>query len=101
MFKKSSKPGQLNIFTSHKSLFSGKSLKMFEDMKDWHNQFRKQVTIRTDEYIFRSLSFQNNIISNDAIRIIVAMMIFKETKGLSNQKIFGTLHKKILMGTYF
>jgi hypothetical protein len=31
MFKKSSESGQLNIFTSPKSLFSGNSLKMYED----------------------------------------------------------------------
>lgn len=31
MFKKSSEIGQLNILTSPKSLFSGNSLKMYED----------------------------------------------------------------------
>jgi len=55
MFKKSSEIGQLNMFTSPKSLFSGNSLKMYEDEQAWHNQFRKQDTMRIDETIFRPL----------------------------------------------
>ncbi|SKC24036.1 hypothetical protein, partial [Alkalitalea saponilacus] len=60
MFKKSSESGQLNIFTSSKSLFSGNSLKMYEDKQAWHNQFRKQITMRIDENIFRPLYCKDN-----------------------------------------
>jgi len=70
---------------------------MFEDMKDWHNQFRKQVTIQTKEHIFRSISFQNNIISNASVRILVAIRILKETEGLSNQKKIECYYFNILM----
>ena len=60
MFKKSSWSNQFDIFTSPKSLFSGNSLKMYEDEYAWHNQFRKQVTMRIDEDIFRPLYCLNN-----------------------------------------
>jgi hypothetical protein len=88
MFRKSSESGQLNIFTSPKSLFSGNSLKMYEDKHAWHNQFRKQVTMRIDENIFKPLYSQDNGTPNASIRILVAMMILKEADGLSDQKIF-------------
>ncbi len=88
MFKKSSKSGQLNIFTSPKSLFSGNSLKMYEDEHAWHNQFRKQVTMRIDEDIFRPLYCLDNGTPNAPIRILIAMMVLKEAEGLSDQKIF-------------
>ena len=39
MFKKSSEIGQLNMFTSPKSLFSGNSLKMYEDEQAWQTSF--------------------------------------------------------------
>ncbi len=56
MFKKSSISSQLNMFTSPGSLFTGNSLKMYEDQHAWHNQFREQVTMRIDEDIFRPLA---------------------------------------------
>lgn len=88
MFKKSSESGQLNIFTSPKSLFSGNSLKMYQDELGWHNQFRKEVTMRVDEDIFRPLYCQDNGTPNAPVRVLVAMMVLKEAEGLSDQKIF-------------
>ena len=49
MFKKISDSGQPNIFMSPKFLFQGNSLKMYEDKQAWHNQFRKQLTMRIDK----------------------------------------------------
>jgi hypothetical protein len=88
MFKKSSESGQLNMFTSPKSLFTGNTLKMYEDKQAWHNHFRQQVTMRIDENMFRPLYCQNNGTPNAPIRILVGMMILKEAEGLSDQKIF-------------
>jgi len=45
MFKKSPESVQLNLYGSPESLFSGKSLKLYEDKTAWHNQFRQQVTM--------------------------------------------------------
>ncbi|MDA3911971.1 MAG: transposase [Bacteroidales bacterium] len=97
MFKKSSESGQLNIFTSPKSLFSGNSLKMYEDGQAWHNQFCKQVTMRIDENIFRPLYCQDNGTPNAPIRLLVAMMILKEAEGLSDQKIFENCRFNLLV----
>jgi len=97
MFKKSSKSGQLNIFTSPKSLFSGNSLKIYEDEQAWHNQFRKQVTMRIDENIFRPLYCQDNGTPNASVRVLVAMMVLKEAEGLSDQKIFENCRFNLLV----
>lgn len=88
MFKKTPDAGQFNIFTSPQSLYSGNSLKMYEDPQAWHNQFRQQVTMRIDEDIFRPLYCQNNGSPNAPIRVLVAMMVLKEAEGFSDQKIF-------------
>ena len=87
MFRKSSE-AQLNIFTSPGTLFSGKSLKLYEDRSAWHNQFREQITMRIDEDIFRPLYCNNNGTPNAPIRILIAMMVLKEAERLSDQKLF-------------
>ena len=97
MFKKSSKSGQLNIFTSPKTLFSGNSLKMYEDEHAWHNQFRNQVTMRIDENIFRPLYSEGNGTPNAPVRVLVAMMVLKEAEGLSDQKIFENCRFNMLV----
>ncbi|MDO9036996.1 MAG: transposase [Lutibacter sp.] len=88
MFKKTSKTPQLNLFTSPKSLLSGKSLSLYEDNEAWHNQFYQQVTARIDENIFRPLYCENNGTPNASVRILITMMILKEAEGLSDQKLF-------------
>ncbi|MDA3854104.1 MAG: transposase, partial [Bacteroidales bacterium] len=88
MFRKSSETAQLNIFTSPGTLFSGKSLKLYEDRSAWHNQFCEQITMRIDEDIFRPLYCNNNGTPNAPIRILIAMMVLKEAERLSDQKLF-------------
>lgn len=97
MFKKSSDSSQFNIFTSPISLFSGNSLKMYEDEHAWHNQFRQQVTMRIDEDIFRPLFCQDNGTPNAPIRTLIAMMVLKEAEGLSDQKIFENCRFNMLV----
>ncbi len=97
MFKKSSPSGQLNMFTSPNALFSGNSLRMYEDAKAWHNQFRKQLTLRIDEDIFRPLYCHNNGTTNAPIRVLVAMMVLKEAEGLSDQKLFENCRFNMLI----
>lgn len=87
MFKKSKEP-QLDIFGSTFSLFSGKSQKMYEDKASWHNQFRRQVTLRIDESIFKPLYCSDNGTPNASARVLISMMILKEAEGLSDQKLF-------------
>jgi hypothetical protein len=88
MFKKSAETIQQNLFTSGTSLFSGKSQKLYEDRSAWHNQFRKQVTMRVDESLFSPLYCLDNGSPNASIRVLMAMMVLKEAQGLSDQKIY-------------
>ena len=87
MFKKTKEP-QLDIFGSPSALFSGKSQKMYEDEAGWHNQFRRQVTLRIDENIFKPLYCSDNGTPNASVRVLISMMILKEAEGLSDQKLF-------------
>lgn len=97
MFKKSCESSQLNIFTSPGSLFSGNSLKMYEDEQAWHNQFRTRVTMRIDENIFCPLYCQDNGSPNSSVRVMVAMMVLKEAEGLSDQKLFENCRFNLLI----
>jgi hypothetical protein len=88
MFRKSSKSIQQNLFTSGTSLYSGKSLKLYEDKLAWQNQFRTQVTMQINESLFSPLYSSNNGSPNASIRVLVSMMILKEAQGLSDQKLY-------------
>jgi hypothetical protein len=87
MFKKTKEP-QLDIFGSPSALFSGKSQKMYDKEAGWHNQFRRQVTLRIDESIFKPLYCSDNGTPNASVRVLISMMILKEAEGLSDQKLF-------------
>ena len=88
MFKKAPESFQLDLYSSPRTLFSGKTLKLFEDKDAWHNQFRQQVTMRIDESLFSPLYCKDNGTPNAPVRVLIAMMVLKEAEGLSDQKIF-------------
>lgn len=96
MFRKSPDSAQLDVFTSPRTLFSGNSLRIYEDGGGWHNQFRKQVTMRINEGIFSPLYCQDNGKPNAPIRILVAMMVLKEAEGMSDQKLFENCRFNLL-----
>jgi hypothetical protein len=62
--------------------------KIFDDSEGWHNRFRKEVTNRVDEEIFKPLF--NNVTGapNAPIRILVAMMALKEGQGISDESLY-------------
>ncbi len=88
MFRKSESSQQLNLFTSGDSLFSGKALTFYKNESAWHNLFRKEVTMRINEDLFKPLYSSNNGTPNSSIRVMISMMILKEAEGLSDQKLF-------------
>ncbi len=55
MFKKTQKEIQLGMFSSPTTLLSGRSKTLYEKKDAWHNLFRKEVTMRVDEEIFKDL----------------------------------------------
>ncbi len=96
MFRRSPKSTQLDMFTSSVNMFKGKTLKQFESKESWHNQFRKEVTNRINEDLFKVLYAKGKGSPNASIRIMVAMMILKEGEGISDEKIFESARFNIL-----
>jgi hypothetical protein len=88
MFRKTPNTTQLNFLTSPESLFTGKSLKLYEDQTAWHHQFRQQVTMRINESLFSPLYSENNGCPNAPVNVLISMMVLKEAEGLSDQKLF-------------
>ena len=53
MFKKSTTNQQLGLFTTASSLMCKRESKQYEDEKEWHMQFYRNVTCNIDEDVFR------------------------------------------------
>ena len=49
MFKKSTTNKQLGLFTTASSLMCKRESKQYEDEKEWHMQFYRNVTCNIDE----------------------------------------------------
>ena len=91
-----SKPSQSNLFTSGDSIFSGKSLSIYEDTNSWHNIFREKVTNQIDETIFKPLFAQGKGTPNASIKVLLSMMILKEAQGLSDERLFESCRFNML-----
>lgn len=88
MFKESSKSKQLDAFSSVPGMLQGASLKQYSDLCHWHNQFREQVAMRIDESIFSGLFNETTGAPNASIRLLVSMMILKESFAWSDSQLF-------------
>lgn len=88
MFKKSNKETQLNAYTSVPTMLESSALKQYGDQGHWHNQFREQVVMRIDEYIFSVLFNSTTGAPNAPVRTLVGMMILKESFGWSDSQLF-------------
>jgi len=97
MFSLTNKDCQLNLFSSTHTFLSGRSLKVYEDSRGWHNLFREQVTLRIDENIFRPLFCNDNGAPNVSIRVLISMMILKESRGWSDLQLFEECRFNILV----
>lgn len=97
MFRRSDESPQVNLFTSGDSLFSGKSLKLYQNPAAWHNQFRNQVTMRVDEGVFESMYSLGKGTPNASIRVLIAMMVLKEAEGMSDEKLFENCRFNMLI----
>ena len=88
MFRKSNKEPQLDVFASVTSQLESSAYKQYSDQSHWHNQFREQIFLRIDESIFSVLFNNTTGAPNAPIRILVAMMILKESFGWSDSQLF-------------
>jgi len=88
MFKKSNKEPQLDAFTSVPTMLESSAFKQYSDQGHWHNQFREQVVMRIDESIFSILFNNTTGAPNAPVRILIGMMILKESFGWSDSQLF-------------
>jgi len=88
MFKKSNKESQLDVFASVPAMLDSLAFKQYSDQGHWHNQFREQIVMNIDESILGVL-FNNTMgAPNAPVRILVGMMILKESFGWSDSQLF-------------
>lgn len=95
MFAKSS-PIQRTLFSSTEDFLHGKSLIFYKEDTSWHNLFRREITLRIDEAIFKPLYSSGMGAPNASIRVLVAMMILKESQGWSDSCLFEQCRFNIL-----
>ncbi len=88
MFKKSNKESQLDAFSSVPTLLEESAFKQYSDQGHWHNQFRDQVVMRIDESLFGVLFNTTTGAPNAPVRILIGMMILKESFGWSDSQLF-------------
>ena len=88
MFRNTNKEKQLNLFSNVRNHLTKRTMKIYEDDNEWHNQFRVQVINRIDEELFRPLFNDNFGAPNASIRLLIGMMILKEAQGWSDSQLF-------------
>jgi len=96
MFQSSNKTTTIKLFTATSSVLSGKILEIYEDPKSWHNLFRQHIVERIDERIFRPLFSDDQGAPNAPIRILIGMMILKDARGWSDERLFEECQFNIL-----
>jgi hypothetical protein len=89
MFRESEKTKQANLWKDPRLEMGKRTQEIFDDSEGWHNRFRREVTNRVDEEIFKPLFKDGVGAPNSPIRILVAMMALKEGQGISEELLYG------------
>jgi hypothetical protein len=97
MFKKTDDSVQFNMFSDPKDLLNEKSRKKFSDPGAWHNLFRNHVLSRIDEDQFRPLYTQVMGAPNPSIKLLIGMMIIKESLQCSDKQLFEQCEFNLLV----
>ncbi len=97
MFKKSNKEPQLDAFSSVPMMLENSALKQYSDQNNWHNQFHDHVVMRIDEGIFSILFNNTTGAPNSPVRILVGMMILKESFVWSDSQLFEQCRFNLLV----
>lgn len=95
MIKKTSDSPQLDLLATPVTHLSKRSQHLFEDKKAWHNIFRNEVTFAIDENIFTPL-FSTTGRPSAPLRVLVAMLILKESEGISDEKLYENCRYNLL-----
>jgi hypothetical protein len=88
MYRRSEREKQQGLWTSIETHLGEHSQKLYTDPNVWHNRFRKEITNRVDEDIFKVLYQENQGSPNAPIRILVAMLVLKEGLGVSDEHLY-------------
>ena len=88
MYKESEKIKQADIWNDLSAGMGKRTKEIFEDKEGWHHRFRKEVTNRVNEDIFKPLYSDGKGAPNAPIRILVAMMAIKEGLGISDELLY-------------
>jgi hypothetical protein len=97
MFIKTEKDRQLDAFSNIPGLLEGRSNKIFDDPAYWHNQFRNQVLMPIDETIYSVLFSKTMGAPNSSVRILLGMMVLKESFGWSDSQLFEQCQFNLLV----
>lgn len=97
MFKKSNPEGQISLFNSTKELLNEKSKKKFNDPNAWHYLFHNNVLSRIDEDHFRPLFDQVQEDPNSSIKLLIGMIILKESLHYSDKQLFEQCEFNLLV----
>jgi hypothetical protein len=97
MFKKTDDSVQFNMFSDPKDLLNEKSRKKFSDPGAWHNLFRNHVLSGIEEDQFRPLFTQLMGAPNSSIKLLIGMMIIKESLQCSDKQLFEQCEFNLLV----
>lgn len=97
MFKKTDDAIQFNLFSDPKDLLNEKSRKKFSDPGAWHNLFRNHVLSGIEEDHFRPLYTQVMGAPNSSIKLLIGMMIIKESLQCSDKQLFEQCEFNLLV----
>jgi hypothetical protein len=97
MFRETDRHSQLDVFSAPESLLGGQSLTFYQDESAWHNVFRKDVLMRLDESIFSVLFCKDNGAPNASVRVLVCMMVLKESQGWSDSQLYEQCRYNMLI----
>jgi hypothetical protein len=97
MFKKSNKEPQLDAFASVPMMLESSAYKQYSDKESWHNQFHDHIVRRVDETIFSVLYNNTTGAPNSPLRILIGMMIMKESFVWSDSQLFEQCRFNLLV----
>ena len=88
MYRESEIIKQMDIWKDPRLEMGRRTREIFDDIEGWHHRFRREVTNRVDEDIFKPLFNETMGAPNAPIRILVAMMALKEGMGMSDEQLY-------------
>ena len=96
MYRESEKTKQTDMWKDPRLEMGRRTREIFDDNEGWHHRFRREVTNRIEEDIFKPLFSKGTGSPNAPLRILVAMMALKEGLGISDEQLYEQCRFNIL-----